>query len=286
MSLRTSTACVLLGLAPLVWSSVAVSHQGQLKGPLSDKGAIVSSEVPQEIQDVKIEEKLGQKLNLNLQLRNERGETVRLGDFFDGKTPVILSPVYFACPGLCNFHLNGLVEGLKDVDLSAGNQFQVLAISFDSKETPDIAEKKKESYLKVYDRAGTDGGWHFLTGDEENVTALMGSLGFKYKWNDDINEWAHASAAIIASPDGTITRYLPGIQFEAKDIRLAILESAKGKVGTFVDQLVLYCFKYNPHQSRYTIYAFNVMKLGGALMMLALGLWLIPFWMRHRRRSS
>lgn len=261
--------------------SVFASHMEPITGQVAPQ---VSTARPQELDGVGIDEQLGHQLDLSLPLRDEAGKSVTLGSFFDGKRPVIVSPVYFACPGLCNFHLNGLTEALKDVDMSAGTKFQVLAISFDPKETPELATKKKETYMKLYSRHGTEVGWHFLTGDEASVTKMMGSVGFKYHWDDKEKQWAHTSSAIVASPTGTITRYLPGIVFDPKNLRLAILEAGEGKVGSFVDQLVLYCFHYNPSQSKYTVYAFNIMKLGGALTMLVLGLWLLPHWIRSRRR--
>ncbi len=246
----------------------------------------VASETPQQLEGVGIQEQLGHQLDLSMVFKDETGAEHTLGSYFDGKTPVIISPVYFSCPGLCNFHLNGLTEGLKGIDWSAGTKFKVLAVSFDAKETPELAAQKKATYMKLYDRPGTEDGWHFLTGSQESIRRLTDSVGFKFRWSEKDQEWSHASAAIMTSPTGMITRYLPGIMFEPKDVRLAILEAGKGKVGTFVDQLVLYCFQYNPHQSRYTVYAFNVMKLGGGVMMLFLAFWLLPFWWRARRRQD
>lgn len=248
---------------------------------------MTSTEPIKELKDVGIDEKIGSQLDLNLTFKDETGQTVTLAQYMNGgKVPVIISPVYYSCPGLCNFHLNGLVDGLKLVDWSAGDKYKVLAVSFDAKEGPDLAAKKKESYMKVYDRAGTEGGWHFLTADEATVKAFTEAIGFKFKWSEEAKEWAHASAAIIVTPEGKISRYLPGIMFESKDLKLAINEASSGKTGTFVDQLVLYCFQYNPHQSKYTLYAFNVMKLGGALMVLVLAIWLLPVWVRSRRAGS
>lgn len=266
----------LLGASATVWAH----------GEPSSINNITSDERPEKLQGVGIDEKLGTNLDFSLRLRDETGAEVTLGSFFDGKTPVILSPVYFSCPGLCNFHLNGLTEALKDVDWTVGSQYQVLAISFDPKETPDLAAKKKENYLKIYGRPGSEKGWHFLTGDAETLRRLTDSVGFKYRWNETEKEWAHASAAILVSPVGVVTRYLPGIQFEGKDVRLGLLEASQGKIGTFIDQLILYCFQYNPHQSKFTIYAFNIMKLGGAFMVLVLALWLVPAWLRTRRDSE
>ncbi len=262
-------------------SAVALDYNGAIA-----PGA--SNERPKEIQGVGIDEKLGHSLDLNLPFKDEKGQAVTLAQYFDGKTPVILSPVYFDCPGLCNFHLNGLTDGMKGLEWNIGNKFKVLSISFDPKEGPEKAASKKESYLTAYGRTGpaeTEAreGWHFLTGDAKTITALMTSLGFKYHWDAVQNDWAHASAAVILSPQGEVTRYLPGIMFDPKDLKLALNEAAEGKIGSFVDSLVLYCFQYNTHQGKYSLYAFNIVKVGGALMVLLLALWLLPVWVRTRR---
>lgn len=281
--LRTS---LVLGLA--IFAAAPVSAQRSAEAPYK-QGEVLpkpAAEKPAELENVGIDEHLGRDLDLGLRFKDETGKEVTLGSYFDGQTPVIISPVYFSCPGLCNFHLNGLTEGLKGMDWSVGTKFKVLAISFDAKETPELAAAKKETYMKLYSRPGTEGGWSFLTGDEESIRKLTESVGFKFRWNEAEQEWAHASAAIVASPKGVITRYLPGIVFEPKDVRLAVLEAGEGKVGTFVDNLVLFCFQYNPHQSRYTVYAFNIMKLAGAVMVLVLALWLLPVWVRSRRHAT
>jgi len=246
-----------------------------------------ANEHVKELENVGIEEKLGASLDLSLAFKDENGQSVTLGQYIQkGGVPVIISPVYYSCPGLCNFHLNGLTDALKQVDWNVGEKFKVIAISFDSKEGPEVAGKKRASYLKVYNRPGTEKGWHFLTGDEKTIQAFTSSVGFKFKWNEEAKEWAHASAAIVVTPEGKISRYLPGISFEPKDVKLALNEASSGKIGTFVDQLVLYCFQYNPHQSKYTLYASNVMKLGGAFMVLVLALWLLPIWARARRAGA
>lgn len=249
---------------------------------------MVANEAPKELEGIGIDQKLGEKLDLSLQVRNDDGQMVPLQSFFDGHRPVIISPVYYSCPGLCNFHLNGLTDALKlmDKDWSVGSKFSILSVSFDSKEGSDLAAKKKETYMKLYERPGADKFWHFLTADEPTVQAITKALGFKFRWDEAAQEWAHASAAIIVSPDGTISRYLPGIMFNPQDIRFAVVEASKGKVGSVVDSLILYCFKYDPHQSKYTLYAFNIMKLGGALMVLVLAIWLLPVWIRSRREQN
>ncbi len=244
-----------------------------------------ASEVPEEIKDVGIEEKIGESINLNLIVTDDSGEKRPLSSYFKSHKPVILSPVYFSCSGLCNFHLNGLVDTLKLVDWSPSNQFEIIALSFDSKETSDLAAMKKANYLKSYGRAGTDSGWHFVTADEATVKSLTESVGFKYKWNEKVNEWSHASAAIVISPEGKISRYLHGIKFEPRDVKLALNEASNGKVGNFVDSAMLFCFKYDNHQSKYGLQVFNLMKLAGAITVLALALWLVPVMIRARREK-
>ncbi|MGZ3774797.1 MAG: SCO family protein [Pseudobdellovibrionaceae bacterium] len=248
----------------------------------------VASEKPKELEGIGIDEKLGGQLDLSLKVKDETGKEVTLGSFFDGKHPVILSPVYFSCPGLCNFHLNGLTDALRllDKDWTVGKKFKVLSLSFDSKETPELAEKKKATYMKLYGRQGAEQEWHFLTADEATVQTITKSLGFKFKWNEAQKEWAHASAAVILTPGGVISRYLPGIMFNPQDIKLALNEATEGKIGNFVDHLVLYCFKYDPHQSKYTLAAVNLMKMGGAVMVLMMVLWLLPVFIRSHRSKS
>lgn len=250
------------------------------------ESAKVSSEVPEELKDVGIQEKIGEQIDLNLIVTNEKGEKVALSTFFNSQHPVILSPVYFDCSSLCNFHLNGLTETLKSVDWSPGKQFEVIAFSFDSKESSVVASAKKENYLKLYGRQGTENGWHFVTADANTVKKITESVGFKYKWNEQVKEWAHASAAIVISPQGKISRYLHGIQFEPRDVKLALNEAANGKVGNIVDSAMLFCFKYDSHNSKYGLQVFNVMKLAGAITVVALALWLTLAMTRAKRENT
>ncbi len=241
---------------------------------------VVSSEQPKELKDVGIKEQLGQSLDLNMIFKDETGKTVQLSNYVNGSTPVIISPVYYDCPRLCNWHLNGLTEGLQKLDWSPGQKFQVLAISFDSKETPELAKAKKDAYMKMYNRKNTEHGWHFLTTTEATVQQFTKEVGFDFKWNEEAKEWAHASAAIVVSPSGIITRYLPGIFFDPQNIKLALTESSEGKIGNFIDSLVLYCFKYNPHKGEFTLASVQLMKLAGLAMVIFLAIWLLPIWIR------
>jgi len=245
-----------------------------------------SQEMPAELKDVGIEEKLGDQLDLSLMVTDEHGQKLPLSTYFQSHKPVVLSPIYFNCPGLCNFHLNGLTDTLKTLDWSPAKEFEIVAFSFDSKETSDVALKKKENYLKVYGRPGTEAGWHFVTADADTVKKVTSTVGFKYKWNEKAGEWSHASAAVILSPDGKISRYLHGIQFDARDVKLALNEASNGKVGNLVDSVMLYCFKYDSHQSKYGLQVFNLMKLAGAVTAVALALWLGIAMIQAKRENT
>lgn len=248
--------------------------------------SLPGAEKPRELEGIGISEKLGVQLDLSLLVRDEQGQMVPLSRFFDGNHPVILSPVYFSCPGLCNFHLNGLTDTLKTLEWSIGDKFQLIALSFDARETAEVATKKKNNYLKVYNRSGAEKGWHFLTADQETINKITQAVGFQYKWNEEAKEWAHASAAIVITPDGKISRYLHGIVFEKNDIKFALGEATNGRIGSLVDRMVWYCFKYDPHQSKYTLYAFRLVQLGGVIMILVLAALLVPHWLRSRRQEA
>lgn len=246
----------------------------------------ISTERPKELDGVGIDEKLGSSVDMGLVFKNEKGEDVTLGSFYDGKHPVIISLVYYSCPGLCNFHLNGLVEGLKGLEWTPGEKFQVLAISFDAKETSNLSAGKKKSYMDVYERPGAEKGFHFLTADQATIDKITSSVGFTYRWNETQKEWAHSSAAIVTTPKGVISRYLGGIVFDPKDVKLALNEATEGKIGTFVDKMVLYCFHYDPKENKYSLAAFNLVRLGGVVIVVILMLLLLPFWLKNRKREG
>ncbi len=270
--LKVSIPCVLM----------SVSLSAKLAPPI---GKTVDEPVPA-LKGVGIDQKIGSFFPVDAEFRDEEGKKVQLGQYLESGKPLIVSPVYYGCQSLCNYHLNGLTDGLKGLDWSAGDKFQVLAISFDDSEGPELAKGKKASYMKLYDRPHGEAGWHFLTGDSKAIKTFTDSIGFKFHWNEELKEWAHPSAAIVVSPEGKITRYLPGVYFKPQDIKLALNESVQGKLGTFIDRMVLFCFRYDEHQSKYSPIVVNIMKLGGALMLVALMAWLIPFWLRSRRRLT
>ena len=244
-----------------------------------------SADRPAELKGVNIEEKIGHTIDLTLPVRNEAGEIVPLSTFFKNGEAVMLSPMYFNCPGLCNFHFNGVIDALKKIDWNPGEKFQIIAFSFDAREGSELAQKKKANYMKLYGRPGAENGFHFITADQNTIDKLTSQLGFYFRWNEKASEWSHASAAIMMSPEGKITRYLHGVEFDAKDMKLALNETAHGKVGNLMDAAILFCFKYDEHKSKYGLQVFRVMQLGGAAMVLLLSFWLLPFLLRSRREK-
>lgn len=251
----------------------------------SEKGQL-AHETPKQLQDIGIDERLGGQLNLSLPFMSDDGKPVTLSSYFHSDRPVLLTMVYYECPSLCNFHLNGVTDALKQMEWTAGKEFEVVAVSMDHRETPEMASKKKASYLKEYGRLDATEGWHFLTGTEEHVGALAQQIGFKFKWDEETQQYAHASAAVLVTPEGKISRYLYGVEFAPKTLRFGLLEASNGKIGGIVDQLVLFCFQFDPNKNKYTIYAYNIMRLGGALAVVILALFFVPIWLKERRKQK
>lgn len=242
--------------------------------------------LPQQLENVGITENLGGKVDLNLAFTNEAGERVALGDYFRRGKPVMLSLAYYSCPNLCNYHLNGVKDALRNMNWTTGTEFEYVVVSIDSKETPKLAADKKANYVKAYGRPGAEKGWHFLVGDEASIQALAQQVGFKYSWDEKGQQWAHSAAAIVLTPAGEISRYLFGIVFDAQTMRLSLVEAGQGNVGSLVDRLILYCFHYDPKASKYTLYAMNVMRGGAILVVLVIFAFLLPFWLRQRRQGG
>lgn len=224
---------------------------------------------PAELEEVAIEQRLGAQLPLDLQFTDSEGKTGPLGRFFTDK-PVILSLVYYECPMLCTLILNGLTSALRAMSFSAGQEFDVVTVSFDPDEGPELASAKKESYLGLYRRTGAETGWHFLTGDAAAVRQLSEAVGYSYKYDAATDEFAHAAAIMVLTPDGKIARYHFGVEYSARDLRLGLIEAAEHRIGSPVDQLLLFCFRYDPSTGQYTPIVLNLIRLGGVLTVLAM----------------
>lgn len=234
---------------------------------------------------VRIDQNLGRPIPPDLQFRDEAGRDVRLGDYF-GKKPVILTPVYYRCPMLCNIVLEGVVNALRELRFDAGREFEVVTVSFDPAETPQDATAKKAKYLARYARPGAEQGWHFLTGDAQSVSTLMRTLGFHYEWDEEIKQWAHGTTIVVATPEGRIARYFFGIQYPPRDLRLGLVEASGGRIGSVADQLLLLCYHYDPATGKYSAYAMNAVRLGGGATVAAIAGFILVMLRREKRSRA
>lgn len=239
-----------------------------------------------DIEDVGIDEKLGDPVPSDINFINKKGEEVELGSYFDGKRPVILNLVYFSCPRVCTFAVNGLLDVINGLDsLDLGSDYRVLTLSFNPDEDYKLAGEKYEKYIDGLQEEAPDNSWHFLTGTGENITSLTNALGFKFK--RDGEEYAHPSALIVLTPRGDISRYLYGIEHNTKDLKLSLLEAAEGEIGSSetLNKVLLYCYQFDPVGKKYALQALNVVKAGGVVTLLLLGAFLSVLWKREKKGS-
>jgi protein SCO1/2 len=234
--------------------------------------------------DVSFEQHLGEPVNLDLQFKDENGQDIQLGDYFHEDRPVVLALVYYECPMLCTMVLNGVVRSLRPLSLSPSKDFEVVIVSFNPKEGPELAKKKREGYLKSYDRPGTEAGWHFLTGQPAAIDSLTSECGFHYVYDEATGQYAHATGIMVLTPKGVLSRYLYGIDYAPKDLRLSLAEASDGKVGGLVAQALLLCFKYNPSTGKYGATIMFFIRLAGVLTILVIVGFI--FWSRRRDRRA
>jgi len=253
-----------------------------------DPTQTTSGGMPDALKTIGIEQKLGAMLPLEMEFKDENGRVVKLGDYFKQGRPVILAFVYYECPMLCNEVLNGVTGSLKGISLNAGKDFDVVAISFDEREheKPDLAANKKASYMERYGRPGTEKGWHFLTGSKASIDAATKAAGFGFEWDEKSNQFAHAGGIMIATPEGKLSRYLYGIDYSPKDIKFGVIESAENKVGSASDQLLLYCYHYDPATGKYGLVILSVIRLAAIATLLGMGAMGFVFWRRNKDKLS
>ncbi|MGQ0541091.1 MAG: SCO family protein [Blastocatellia bacterium] len=277
---------VVLGGAFVVPAQKNEHYNSPLYSPRKyDPSQSTANGIPDALKTVGIEQKLGDTLPLKTQFKDENGQAVKLEDYFGKGRPIVLALVYYECPMLCNQVLNGLTGSLKGVSLDAGKEFDVVAISFDARENekPELAKNKKASYMERYGRSGTEKGWHFLTGDQASIDAVTKAIGFNYEWDDKSNQFAHASAIMIATPDGKLSRYFYGIDYSPKDVKFGLMESAESRVGSAADQLLLYCYHYDPSTGKYGFAILNVLRAFAVATLLGMGAMGFVFWRRNRK---
>jgi protein SCO1/2 len=269
-------------------ATVAVTLAGALLACAAR--AQVNTGVPREMEGVGVTEQLGAQLPLDLEFTDESGRPVRLGDYFDGRRPVILTLNYYNCPLLCGLLLNGMLEAIKPLTWTPGQEYQLVTLSFDPLEGPSLARAKKQNYVNEYGRSAAAAGWHFLTGKREPIKALTAAVGFAYRWDEAQQQWMHPATLIVCTPTGKVSKYLGGVTFDPRTIRLALVEASEGKVGTFFDQIFLTCYHYDADAGRYVGSAVAFMRLGGGLTLAALAVTLVAVWRidaaRRARRGA
>ena len=229
---------------------------------------------PVALRGVELEQKLGSQVPLDLEFRDEAGRTVKLNDYF-GRRPVILYLVYYSCEDLCPLVLEGLVRSLRPLTFNIGDQFDVVTLSFDARDTPALAAAKKSDAVKQYSRPGAADGWHFLTGDETAIRRLTEAVGFRYNYESDKDRFGHASGIILLTPEGKAARYFYGIEFSPRDLRLGLIEASANKIGSPIDQLLLFCYHYDPATGKYSLLITNMIRLAAAATVLALATFIV-----------
>jgi protein SCO1/2 len=238
------------------------------------------------IREVGFEQKLDSQVPLELQFIDSTGQAVHLGDYFNGTKPVILDLGYYECPMLCSLVRNALFESLKTLNFTVGDEFEVVIVSIDPGETPEIAETKRRASMMSYGRSTSDEGWNFLVGEEESIQKLADAVGFQYTYDANIDEYVHPSGIIILTPQGRVSKYIYGIDYPARDLRLALVEAAKSKIGSPVDQFLLMCYHYDPAEGQYSLFITNIIRMLGAATVVVLGLVLFIFLRRERRKNA
>lgn len=273
---RTLTVLALLSFAFCLSASRAVAQYAQ-----PPKGPVPTGKSTEVLKQINIEQRLNNQIPLDLKFRDESGREVQLAEYFAKGKPVVLMLVYYECPMLCNQVLNGAVGAFQGLSFTVGKEYEVVTVSFDPREGPELAAKKKETYLRRYKREGVEGGWHFLTGDKASIDALAEAAGFSYVWDEESQQFAHASAVMVATPKGRLSHYFYGIEYAPKDLRLAFVEASEGKIGSPVDALLLFCYHYDPVAGRFAP-VMGVLRAAGVLTVAGV----VALLLYLRRRSK
>lgn len=245
---------------------------------------VAPNTLPDALQDIGINQRLNRQVPLDLVFRDESGQTVQLREYF-GEKPVILSLVYYECPMLCNLVLNGLLRSLRVLTFDAGQQFEVVTISFDPGETPALAAAKKRQYLQSYGRPGAEDGWHFLTGEESAIQQLSQAVGFQYTYDSEQDQYIHASGIMVLTPQGKLARYFYGVEYAPRDLRFSLVEASANKIGSLTDQILLYCYHYDPMTGKYGLLIMNVIRVAGLTTVVSLGGFMLVMFRRDRQQK-
>src|SRR5262245_52378805 len=286
MTKRFKTICGLVLVAGAMCVTAAMPVRAQMTGapPAGYRQApgVPASTVPAPLREIGFDQRVGEPLPLDTIFRDETGRDVVFGRYFTTR-PVILAFVYYDCPMLCTQIVNALVAALRTMSMTPGRDFEVVLVSFDPREQPARAAVRKAETLVRYDRPGSEAGWHFLTGDEASIRRLTGAAGFRYVWDEPTKQFAHPAGIVIATPDGRPSRYLFGLEYGPRDVRLALTEASEGRIGTVVDALLLYCYHYDPMTGRYGLVVMRMLRVAGVLTVMALGAFILLMLRLERR---
>lgn len=253
----------------------------------NDFDQAITHDIPRELKGVGLDKtKIGKKIDLDTVFAFDNGEKKPLKEAFLKSKPTVISMVYYNCPGLCNMHMNGAGDMFQDLNLTPGKDYNWVMVSMDHTEDSNLASEKKVNYIDRYPVNGANQGWKMLTGSEASVKKITSDLGFGFKWDEASKQYAHAAALYVLTPKGVISQIIPGIEFDQKTVRLSLVEAANGELGTFLDQFVLFCFQFDPTKNKYTLYAFNLMRIAGLLMVLILGIILTPMWLKEFAKDT
>jgi protein SCO1 len=263
--IRAAAAIIALGVACIM--------------PCSADIPLLADELPKELDGVGIVEHLNSKVPFDVAFRDESDKEVRFGDYFAPGKPVLLTINYIDCPMLCSLTLNGLIDGLNGVELAAGRDFTIVTVSMDPLETPEQAAPKVEALLNQYRKEASSDGWHLLTGRKSEIDTLCKAVGFGYRFDEKSGEYAHTASIMFITPDGRISRYMNNVQFEPRDLKLALVEASQGTIGSAMDRLLLFmCYHYDPIAGGYTVQAKKIMRLGGLVTVIVVGAGLLMLW--------
>jgi protein SCO1 len=278
---RLSLIALLLAFA----APLGAQYNGVPKSGMMTKGGMPGGITPAELKKVQFDQNLGVQVPLDLAFRDETGRGVHLSQYFNGR-PVVLALVYYECPMLCTQALNGLVKALKVLALEPGRDYNVVTVSFNPRETPAQAAEKKDHYLQLLKRPGASDGWHFLTGDETAIRLLTDTVGFHYVYDEVTKQYAHPTGMVVLTPEGKTSKYVYGIDYGPRDLRLALVEASDHKVGTPVDRLLLYCYHYDPTTGRYGLVLMNVLRIAGALTVMCIVGFIVIMRRREKRMAG
>ncbi len=282
---RVMSAVVLAASLGFPTASFA-QYNGVPANGMMTKGDLPAGVQPADLQKIAFDQRLNAQLPLDAVFRDESGREVKLGDYFGHHKPVVLTLVYYDCPMLCTLVLNALAGTMKGMSLNPGGDYDLVTVSFDPRETPKLAAAKKKSYIGRYGHPEAADAWHFLTGDEPSIKRLTEAVGFHYVYDPATGQYAHATGIMVATSDGRLAKYLYGIEYSPRDLRLALVDASAGRIGNPVDRVLLYCYHYDPKTGKYGVVVLNVIRLGGLVTMVVLGGFVAVMFSRERKRNE